>query len=69
MPGYDDAPKPRTEQKRSGKKDKGPYSARHVRAAEALREARQRPPAADAEALREARQAAAKPAQPAPKKR
>jgi hypothetical protein len=36
----DDAPKTRTEQKRSGKKDKGPYSMRHVRAAEALAERR-----------------------------
>ncbi len=46
MPGYDDAPKTRTEQKRSGKKDKGPYSARHVRLAAALAE--RRPPPAQA---------------------
>lgn len=50
---HDDTPKTRTEQKRSGKKDKGPYSAKHVRAAEALAERRQ---------------AAAKPAPPPPKK-
>lgn len=68
MPGYDDTPKTRTEQKRSGKKDKGPYSARHVRAAE-LRVARQRPPAADAEALAERRQAAGAAPKPPPKKK
>ena len=32
----DDAPRTRTDLKRSGKKDKGPYSMRHVRAAERL---------------------------------
>lgn len=32
----DDTPRTRTELKRGGKKDKGPYSAKHVRAAEAL---------------------------------
>lgn len=37
---HDDTPKTRTELKRSGKKDKGPYSAKHVRAAEALAERR-----------------------------
>jgi hypothetical protein len=41
----DDAPKTRTELKRSGKKDKGPYSAKHVRAAEALAERRAAAPA------------------------
>jgi hypothetical protein len=41
----DDAPKTRTETKRQGKKDTGPYSAKHVRAAEALAAARAaRPP-------------------------
>jgi hypothetical protein len=29
-------PKTRTESKKQGKKEKGPYSAKHVRAAEAL---------------------------------
>ena len=53
MPSHDDTPQTRTEQKRSGKERQGPYSARHVRAAEALREARQ---------------AAAKPVPPAAKK-
>ena len=32
-------PKTRTETKKQGKKDKGPYSAKHVRAAERLMEA------------------------------
>lgn len=54
MPSHDDQPKTRTEQKRSGKKDKGPYSMRHVRAAEALAERRA---------------AAPKPAGPTPKKK
>lgn len=33
---HDDTPKTRTELKRSGKQKQGPYSAKHVRAAEAL---------------------------------
>ena len=45
----DDAPRTRTETKRQGKKDKGPYSAKHVRAAEAMA-AKRRPPAATAPA-------------------
>ncbi len=52
---HDDTPKTRTEQKRGGKKDKGPYSMRHVRAAERL--------------LAERRAAAPKPAPAGPKKK
>ena len=33
-------PRTRTESKKQGKKDKGPYSAKHVRQAEALAEKR-----------------------------
>ena len=42
---HDDTPRTRTELKRAGKERQGPYSAKHVRAAEALR-ARRPPPAA-----------------------
>ncbi len=37
---YDDGPKTRTETKKSGKKGMGPYSAKHVRMVEAVRETR-----------------------------
>ena len=37
---YDDGPKTRTESKKSGKKDMGPYSAKHVRMVEAVRATR-----------------------------
>lgn len=47
MPNHDDTPRTRTELKRGGKERQGPYSAKHVRAAEALRE--RRPAAAAAE--------------------
>ena len=35
-------PKTRTENKKQGKKDKGPYSAKHVRLQEQLAEKRQK---------------------------
>lgn len=41
---HDDAPKTRTELKRSGKEKQGPYSAKHIRLAAALAERRPAPP-------------------------
>ena len=38
MPSHDDTPKTRTERKKQGKKGGGPYSTKHVRAVEALKD-------------------------------